>query len=283
MSTKVTHGTKLLKAQSEGEGVVTVAFAQLNVIDHDADVTIPGAFEPGQKVKVCQTGHAHGIRVAGAGTIVGEQEIDGALWAVAELKFFLNTEAGREEYATIKALDELGHTQEFSYGYDILEAAPGQMDGRSVQILKRLSAYEISPVLRGAGIGTHQLSVKGRKDWSTHAVGQAWHAQHPHVEGETNGWVEDVRLDPNTVIVRKGDTLLQIPYAIGEDDAVTFDEDAAIEVQLEYVPKSRTETGDEHDGGEPDAPQTDAKGRATDLFLQFEAMKLRRATATRTR
>lgn len=158
---KTTHGTKLLKAAEDAaEGTVRVAFAQLNVVDHDGDVTIPGAFEQGAKVKVCQTGHAHGDRVAGAGVIIGEERIGDADWAVAELKFFLNTEAGREEFETIKALNDLGHTQEFSYGYDILDAEHGVVDGKQVQILKSLGPYEISPVLRGAGIGTHQLAVK---------------------------------------------------------------------------------------------------------------------------
>lgn len=158
---KSSGGAKLLKADEDGgSGTARVAFAQLNVVDHDGDYTIPGAFQTGQKLKVCQTGHAHGMRVAGAGEILGEQEIDGAMWAVADLKFFLDTEAGREEYATVKALQKAGHSSEWSYGYDILDAAPGEVSGQRVQILKSLSVYEISPVLRGAGIGTHTLDVK---------------------------------------------------------------------------------------------------------------------------
>lgn len=160
LKTKATTGAPLLKADDASVGTVRVAFAQIGVVDHDGDYTMPGAFQPGQKVKMCQTGHAHGALPAGAGEIVGEEMIDGATWAVAELKFFLDTPHGEATYLTVKALAEAGHSQEWSYGYDILDAEHGQVDGKRVQILKALSAYEISPVLRGAGIGTHTLAVK---------------------------------------------------------------------------------------------------------------------------
>lgn len=276
INTKTTHGTKLLKATDAAEGVVRVAFAQLNVIDHDRDVTEPGAFQVGQKCKVCQTGHAHGVRVAGAGEIIGEEQIGDGVWAIAELKFFLNTEAGREEYETIKALDELGHTQEFSYGYDILAAQPGQVDGKNVQVLKSLSVYEISPVLRGAGIGTHQLAVKGRKDWSTNVVWRAWDALHPWREGETNSYVTDVLVDPTTVIVQDGDDLKRVPYTVTDDGSVTFDEAASQRVRTVY--EDITEPGDDADEKSIDT-SADVKGHAVALALQFESIKAQRRTA----
>lgn len=176
MSTTMMHkaqaGARTLKAEGAA-GEVRVAFAQLNVVDHDNDYTMPGAFEAGQKVKVCQTGHAHGSRVAGCGVIVGEETMpDGSLWAVADLKFFLDTEAGREEYATVKALHDAGHSQEWSYGYDTLAASPMEVDGQYVNGLQKQSAYEISPVLRGAGIGTHTLAVKAKGKGECEACGQ---------------------------------------------------------------------------------------------------------------
>lgn len=160
-----------VKAAADGVGEAKVAFAQLNVVDHDRDYTVPGAFQVGQQLKVCQTGHAHGALPIGAGEITGEVEIDGALWAVADLKLFTDTTAGKDTHTVLKRLAELGHTQEWSYGYDILESAPGEVGGQSVQILKRLSVYEVSPVLRGAGIGTHTIGVKS-KDGACEACGQ---------------------------------------------------------------------------------------------------------------
>lgn len=174
--TKATNGLRLLKVAEVGEqGIVEVAFAQLEVVDHDGDYTLPGAFPTGKKLKVCQWGHAHYKRVVGAAEILGEQDMpDGTKWAVARLAYFLNTPDGRSEFDTVKALQDAGVGCEWSYGYDVLDAEFMQADGRRVQALKALDPYEISPVLRGAGIGTHTLSVKG-KDGETacEACGQA--------------------------------------------------------------------------------------------------------------
>lgn len=161
MKTKQTSGVKLIKADAEA-GTAQVAFAQLEVIDHDGDYTMPGAFTTGEQVKVCQTGHAHGELPAGVGEIVGEIEVEGAKWAVADVRFFMDTIAGSETYKTVKAIHDAGHSQEWSYGYDTLAQAPGQVDGKQVNLLQKQHVYEISPVLRGAGIGTHTLGVKGK-------------------------------------------------------------------------------------------------------------------------
>lgn len=276
-----------VKAATDGIGEAKVAFAQLNVVDHDRDYTVPGAFEVGQQLKVCQTGHAHGALPIGAGEIVGEINIDGKLWAVADVKLFTDTTAGKDTHTVLSHLKAMGHTQEWSYGYDILEAGPGEVEGRPVQILKRLSVYEVSPVLRGAGIGTHTIDVKGFKDWSSDSVYQAWAALHPYVEGEVGSWVCDVRHDPNTVIVREGEELRQIPYSVNDADEVTFDMDAAVEVTIEYVPKERDDAGgskadDEAETcadcgkGEDECGCADAKGRAGELAVAFMAMKARR-------
>lgn len=49
-----------------------------------------------------------------------------------------------------------------SYGYQVLDAVQEQRDGKYVQILKKLDVDEISPVLRGAGVGTGTLSMRNR-------------------------------------------------------------------------------------------------------------------------
>lgn len=234
---KPSSGALLLKAD-DATRTVTVAFAQLEVVDHDGDVTEPGAFVPGQKVKMCQTGHAHGKLPAGAGEILGEQDIDGAKWAVARMQF-LDTDAGEQHYQTVKQLHELGHTQEWSYGYDILSSAPGQADGRPVQILKALSVYEISPVLRGAGIGTHTLGVKA-KDGACAECGQALpKSANPFADDE-----EDAEED--------GDAAKNLP-----DDACAD------------CSKSPTDCACDKD---PEAA-TDAKRRTLDLLTTFEVTR----------
>jgi hypothetical protein len=135
------------------QGAVTVAFAQLDVIDRDGDVTLAGAF-PAKDVPMSAYGHSSwdGALPIGRGSI---RETAG--WAVFDGAFLMDTDQGRNAYATVKAMADL---QEWSYGYEATEASYGQRDGRSVRFLKGIEPYEISPVLVGAGIGTHTMAIK---------------------------------------------------------------------------------------------------------------------------
>lgn len=147
-----------IKAVDTAKGEVTAIFARLNVRDLDGDVTLPGAFEEGAPVRVSAYNHASwgGALPVGKGTIHTEGDL-----ALANLKFFMNTDHGRNTFETVKGMEELG---EWSYGFDTVEASMGQLDGQDVQFLKKLKVHEVSPVLLGAGIGTQTLSVKSRAD-----------------------------------------------------------------------------------------------------------------------
>jgi len=144
-----------LKAEGDGEpGDFRAVFSRFNVIDHDGDVTLPGAFTDGQAVRIAYWGHRWEDVPVGRGVIHQDDEkawVDG--------RFFLDTIAGKETYQTVKNLGEL---QEWSYGFDILEGEPGVFDGQDVNYLRRLTVYEVSPVLLGAGIGTGTTDIKGR-------------------------------------------------------------------------------------------------------------------------
>lgn len=146
------HGIKM---DTDGQGTARIYFAQLNVADKDGDVTLPGAFIQGQQVKVCQYGHKWGELPAGGGVIREEGD-----WAIADLKFFLDTPQGDAMYRTLKAVAEAGLVQEWSYGFNILEAGFGDWEGKHVRFLKALDTFEVSPVLLGAGIGTHTADIK---------------------------------------------------------------------------------------------------------------------------
>jgi hypothetical protein len=135
-------------------GQVEVAFAQLGVIDRDGDLTEPGAF-PAKNVPMSAYGHTSwmGELPTGKGAI-GEE--DG--WAIFKGAFFLDTDQGRNAYTTVKAMGDL---QEWSYGYNPLDFAYETRDGDQIRILKTLDVFEVSPVLMGAGIGTHTRAIKG--------------------------------------------------------------------------------------------------------------------------
>lgn len=141
----------------DGEiGEFTAVFARFNVVDKDGDVTVKGAFTEGQEVRISYWGHRWQDLPVGVGRIHSDEE---KAWV--EGKFFLNTQTGREHYETVKSL---GSLQEWSYGFDILDSETGELDGKSVNFLKKLEVYEVSPVLLGAGIGTGTTAIKSADD-----------------------------------------------------------------------------------------------------------------------
>lgn len=147
-----------MEFKEDGEpGTVSAVFSTLNVIDHDHDVTLPGAFEENAPVRIAAWNHGWNELPVGRGEIhetESEARMDG--------RFFLDTLAGKEHYLTVKALGEL---QEWSYSFDILEHEYGKMDDQDVRFLKHLKVHEVSPVMLGAGIDTRTLDIKGAKPY----------------------------------------------------------------------------------------------------------------------
>lgn len=141
-----------LKAEGDG-GEFTAVFSTFNVVDHDGDVTIAGAFEE-QEVIIEPWNHSWNLP-AGKGTIKSDEE---KAWV--EGQFFLDTEAGRENYQTVK---NLGVLQEWSYTFNILEKEEGVQNDQGVTFLRKLDVVGVSPVTRGAGIGTRTVDIKQDK------------------------------------------------------------------------------------------------------------------------
>lgn len=137
-------------------GEFIAVFSKLNVKDHDGDVTLPGAFKEGQKVRISYWGHRWQDLPVGIGHIHSDDE---KAWV--EGKFFTDTVAGMETYKTVKNLEDL---QEWSYGFDVEDAEPGVKDGENVNFLRSLYVHEVSPVMLGAGIDTHTQDIKNKKD-----------------------------------------------------------------------------------------------------------------------
>lgn len=140
-------------------GVGLARIAQLSAIDSDGDTYAPGAFNwkegGGQWVQILP---AHDRRAMPLGKAWLYEEGD---WALAKLHLNLNTQAGRDWNETLKFdLAQGTPVQEWSYGYKVLDADQQQRAGTYVQVLKRLDCDEISPVIRGAGVGTGTLAIK---------------------------------------------------------------------------------------------------------------------------
>lgn len=145
---------------SEAEGLVTVAFAQLNAVDEDGDFTFEGAFGSGQKAALSAYQHASwpergGLLPTGKGQI---KEADG--WAIFDGRFFMETDQGRNTFHTVKAM---GEDQQWSYGYDVTDTAPVPNGVKAKRGLKALKVHEVSPVLLGAQPTTHTMQMKALK------------------------------------------------------------------------------------------------------------------------
>ena len=156
----------VVKLKDADTGAVEAAFARYEVNDLDGDWTLPGAFSEGDGVPMSMYGHRSwdGEPAIGKGTI----QVEGGQ-AVFDGHFNLAMHSGREVFESVKFLGDL---QEWSYGYDILETGEltDELRGKGVvRVLKKIKVHEISPVLKGAGIDTHTVTVK-QKDAEDFAI-----------------------------------------------------------------------------------------------------------------
>jgi hypothetical protein len=135
------------------DGSFTAVFSTFDVVDHDGDVTRPGAFKDGAQVIVGSWGHKIQDLPVGKGVIRTDQRE-----ARVEGHFFLDTAAGKDTYQTVKNLGALG---EWSYVFGIKRWAYGEFEGRQVRFLEDLEVFSVDPVLVGAGIDTRTTAIKG--------------------------------------------------------------------------------------------------------------------------
>lgn len=228
------HSGVQVKIADADQGVVQVLFATLNTKDHDGDVTLPGAFKQGQEVRISAYNHASwgpGALPVGKGRITENGEN-----AIFDGEFFLNTAAGKETFETVKAMGDL---QEWSYGFDVLDSEPGTKDGQSVNFLKALDVFEVSPVLLGAGIGTRTLSAKSRggkpaKAWDSaieQALTEAGNARFG--SGNTFACLVDHDDDAGVAIFKlwpdpdgDDDWYVRVSFNLADDGSVTLADDA---------------------------------------------------------
>lgn len=146
-----------VEVKSASKGEVSAVFATFNVVDKDGDVTLPGAFEDGADVLISAYGHKSWQHM-GAMPPVGKGRIRVTpTEAILEGQFFMDTAHGRDAFNTVKGAGDL---QEWSYGFNVLDAEPGTFLGKSVQFLKKLFVKEVSPVFEAVGVNTRTLAVK---------------------------------------------------------------------------------------------------------------------------
>lgn len=147
--------------EMDDQGLGLAKIATLSAIDHDGDTYQPGAFgwkEGGHQWVPILPSHDRAAMPLGKARVY---EADDA--AFAEIHLNMKSEAGREWHAALKFDLEKGNAvQEWSFGFGIIDKLHEARNGQDVRVLKRLDIHEVSPVVRGAGIGTGTLALKSR-------------------------------------------------------------------------------------------------------------------------
>lgn len=148
-----------IKSMDEaGTGIARIAI--LSAVDRDGDTYQPGAFswkEGGhQWVQILP---AHDWRAMPLGKARVYEAGDEVL---ADLSLNLDTQAGRDWHAALKFdLAKGTAIQEWSYGFDVIDMDYQVRGDSRIRVLKQLDVMEVSPVLRGAGVGTGTVAMKG--------------------------------------------------------------------------------------------------------------------------
>lgn len=158
MSTRKSAVRVEIKDADKGE--VDLVFSTFDSLDSDGDVTLAGAFEDGKKVPVSAYGHTswEGALPVGIATL-RQTPKEGQ----ANARFFLDTPDGAATFKTVQRLHKEG-IGEWSYGYVPEEFHFGDWEGSQARFLTKVAVDEVSPVLKGAGVGTRTLQAKGAKN-----------------------------------------------------------------------------------------------------------------------
>lgn len=149
---------KAVTFDPDREGAFTAQIAVLDVPDHDGDILRREAIPPDATVMVVPTHDWSHIPMGAARlTIEGDRVL-----AVGELN--LDLTAGREWRSAL--LFDLAHggLQEWSYGFFLQDARDIAVDGVVRREMLKIDPVEVSPVLRGAGVRTGTVAVKGMAD-----------------------------------------------------------------------------------------------------------------------
>lgn len=142
------------------KGLIKAVIATLGVVDKDEDVITADAIKSGAKVTMSCYGHdaVYGNLPAGKGAL----SIDGNS-VVFDGKAFLSTSGGRDAFEVLK---EMGADQEWSFGFKVMgsEVPDDAWKKKGARrMLTKLDCFEVSPVLRGAGVNTRTLAVKSEE------------------------------------------------------------------------------------------------------------------------
>lgn len=141
------------------EGAIEAVFSTFGVVDRGGDIVERGAIADAQAVPMVWSHNWE--KIIGKGTTRIEPDR-----AVFTGHLFLDTDAGKDAYQTMKSMGDL---MQYSWGFRVLDADFVERDEEFVRIIKRTELFEVSPVLVGEGMGTHTLSLKYSMPFPDHS------------------------------------------------------------------------------------------------------------------
>ena len=148
---------KRFKAEISSNGEVRAVFSTFGVVDLGGDIVEPGAIAHGAKVAISTWNHGSwqpGQPPIGTGTIHTT-----STEAILEGQFLLGTAAGRDTFAAVKAMAEMG-LGEWSYSLHNIESRKRRVGNREVRSISSVLVREVSPVMAAESLGTRTLTAK---------------------------------------------------------------------------------------------------------------------------
>ena len=154
---------KRLDEKKLDQGLLSVVFATMNVVDKDGDMSLPGFY--GNQQVMMLPAHDWSHVPIGKGTTREEGNE-----AIADIAMNMDLQAAKDWLSAIKF--DLKHgtpIQEYSYGFKVLEGGSrlGDHSGKNIRYLTPREdgtpgskIWEVSPVLVGAGEKTRTVMAK---------------------------------------------------------------------------------------------------------------------------
>lgn len=244
-------------------GHVNFRFAKMNVIDHDGDIILPGAFEEGKTILLSAWNHGSWNN-GSANLPIGKgviHELNG--YATFDGDFNLKTQIGRDHYETVKFNANI---QEYSFGFNVLEKSftTDMETNREIRVLKKLDTSEASPVLLGAGIDTGTNMIKSAEPTKDESAKSKRYKEHA-----------ELILESCADFVKRSQSIADLRTEEGKEAASEKNREGlkAIAAKLMEASMELKRIADT----DIEAKEAEAHAEAVALFAQIEANELTRS------
>lgn len=145
------------QVETTDEGTLKAIVGTLSVVDRHNDMIMPGAVGK-QEVAFSAFGHRSWLDRAPIGKGLIYEEGQNIMY---EGQFFMKMPEAASTFESIKGLDEL---QQYSWSLEEIKYSTEDSDESNdrgyIYKITKVKVREVSPVLRGASIGTRTVSIK---------------------------------------------------------------------------------------------------------------------------